>query len=76
MRKPKPVSNWREAWRWHSTQALAFVGLAPVIWMELPPEAKAYIAALVPAEYHPLILTAVALFGIIGRLRDQSGGQP
>lgn len=74
MKLPKPVPNWKDAWRWHSTQALTFVAMAPLVWMELPPEAKAYLAALVPAEYHPLIITGVALFGIVGRMRDQSGG--
>lgn len=69
------VKDWKRAWRWHSTQALAFVGLAPLVWMELPPEAKEYVAGLVPADYHPLIITVVALVGIIGRLRDQGIGQ-
>ena len=76
MQKPRLVANWRDAWRWHSTQALAFVGLAPVIWAELPPEAQAFITTLVPAQYHPAIITTVALVGIVLRLRDQSGGKP
>lgn len=72
MKKPRIVANWREAWRWHSTQALTFIALAPVIWPQLPPEAQAFITTLVPAEYHPAIITAVALVGIVLRLRDQS----
>ena len=75
MQKPKVVKNWREALRWHSTQAFAFIAFAPLVWMELPPEAKAYLSGIVPAEYHPLIITVVALFGALGRLRDQSGAE-
>lgn len=75
MNKPRIVANWRQAWRWHSTQALAFIAMAPVIWAELPPEAKLMLSELVPAQYHPMIITAVALVGIILRLRDQSGRQ-
>lgn len=69
------VKDWKRAWRWHSTQAFTFIALAPLVWMELPPEAKEYVAGLVPADYHPLIITVVALVGIIGRLRDQGIGQ-
>lgn len=76
MKKPRIVANWREAYRWHSTQALTFIALAPVIWAELPPEAQAFITALVPAEYHPAIITIVAVVGIVLRLRDQSGANP
>jgi hypothetical protein len=69
------VKDWKAAWRWHSTQAFTFIALAPLVWMELPPTAQEYVSSLVPAEYHPLIITVVALAGIIGRLRDQGGAQ-
>ena len=75
MQKPRIVKNWRDAWKWHSTQALAFIALAPMIWAELPPEAKELLTGLVPAQYHSVIITIVAVVGIVLRLRDQSGPQ-
>lgn len=64
----KPVDNWKQAWRWHSTQALAVLALAPLVWEVLPPE----LIALIPEGWMPWVLTAVALGGLVGRLRDQS----
>lgn len=63
----KLVENWREAWRWHSAQALAVLALLPVVWTELPPEAQ----ALVPEEWRPYVLAALALAGLVGRLQKQ-----
>jgi hypothetical protein len=64
----KPVENWKEAWKWHSTQALALLALAPLVWEVLPPE----LVALIPEDWLPFILTAVAIGGLVGRLRAQS----
>lgn len=66
----KLVHNWRSFWRWHSTWAMALVGALPVVWMELPPDLK----ALIPPEWRPWIITAVAIGGIAARLRDQGTG--
>lgn len=76
MKKPRVVPNWKEAYRWHSTQVLTFIAAAPLIWMELPIEAQELIRSLVPEEHHPLIITVIALVGIMLRLRDQSKPQP
>lgn len=64
----KPVENWKQAWKWHSTQALALLALAPLVWEVLPPE----FVALIPEDWLPFILTAVAVGGLVGRLRAQS----
>jgi hypothetical protein len=64
----KPVENWKDAWRWHSTQALTILALAPLVWEVLPPE----LVEMLPAEWMPFVLTAVALGGLVGRLRAQS----
>lgn len=61
------VSDARRAWRWHSTQVLAALAVVPVVWVELPPDLKDYI----PEEWRPWIMAAVAIGGIVGRLRDQ-----
>lgn len=63
----KLVENARQAWKWFSVQALAFLTLIPVVWMQLPPETQ----ALVPDAWRPWIITAVALSGIVGRLVAQ-----
>jgi hypothetical protein len=61
------VANWTQAWRWLSVQALLFLTLAPIIWAELPPEAK----DLIPEAWRPWIIAVVAVAGIIGRVKDQ-----
>lgn len=63
------VRNARQAWRWHSTQALAILGVVPLVWLELPDDLKSYI----PEEWRPWIMVAVAVGGIVGRVRLQGG---
>lgn len=63
----KLIPEWRQSWRMFSVQALALVAGLPLLWYELPVEIK----ALIPAEWTPYILTAVAVAGLIGRLVDQ-----
>jgi len=55
--------TWRTMWRYYSVQALALCAAIPLIWQELPPE----VLALLPAEWMPWIVAAVAVAGIIGR---------
>lgn len=62
------VKDAKRAWRWHSMQALAALAVVPIVWMELPEDLKAYI----PDEWRPWIMAAVAVGGIVGRLRAQS----
>ena len=64
----KMVEGWKAAWKWHSAQALAALALLPLVWAELPDEVK----VLIPVEYTPWALAAVAMGGLIGRLRSQS----
>jgi hypothetical protein len=61
------VDNAKQAWKWFSVQALAAVALIPLVWQELPYEAQ----AIVPAEWRPWALAAVAVSGLVGRLVDQ-----
>lgn len=65
----KLVSNWKNAWRWHSTQLLAIVAVAPFVWVELPPDIK----ALLPEEWRPWVFSVMAAAGIAARLKDQGG---
>jgi di/tricarboxylate transporter len=62
------ITNWREAWKWFSVQFLAIIAIIPIVWATLPPEAH----AMIPAEWRPWLVGALALAGIVGRLVDQS----
>ena len=64
----KLVSNWREAWKWHSTQLLALIAALPAVWVSLPPDIK----AAVPDEWMPWLIGVMAVGAIVGRVRDQS----
>lgn len=61
------VPDWREAWKWFSVQALAILSVLPVVWMNLPPDLKAY----VPREWGLALFVIIAVGGIGGRLIDQ-----
>ena len=64
----KLVEGAKNAWKWHSAQALAALTLLPVVWIELPADIK----AMVPAGWEPIIVSAVAFGGLVGRLRSQN----
>ena len=61
------VQNWRSWWRWTSMHVLAVLAVLPAVWPQLPPDLRDSI----PADWHPYILSALAVAGIVGRLRDQ-----
>ena len=64
----KLVSNWREAWKWHSTQLMAVVAAAPMVWASLPADIK----SAVPDSWMPWLIGVMAVGAIVGRVRDQS----
>ena len=61
------VPEARRAWRWFSVQALAVLVALPVLFETLPPE----VVAVIPADWRPWLIAAVALAGMVGRLVDQ-----
>ncbi len=63
----KLVDDYRQAWRWLSVQALAAIALLPLVWTDLPPDVK----AMLPEGWRPWVLVALALAGILGRLKAQ-----
>lgn len=65
------VSNWKSFWRWHSTWAMAALAALPYAWTQIPPELKASL----PDAYLPWIAAALGVAGVIGRVRDQGGGE-
>lgn len=64
----KLVKDWAASWRWHSMQIYAVIATLPIIWLELPEETK----ALIPDNWQTYIVSALAVIGAIGRLRDQT----
>lgn len=62
------VKNWKDAWKWHSTQAMTVAAAIPIVWAQLPTDLKQSI----PDAWMPWIAGGVLVAGIIGRLRDQS----
>lgn len=63
----KLVSDWKSFWKWHSTWAMAALGALPGVWASLPPDLKEPL----PDTALWWIAGAVALAGIVGRVRDQ-----
>lgn len=63
------VKDWRNAWRWLSVQLAALLAVMPFVWAELPHDVKEYI----PSEWHPWIVSGMALAIIIGRMKNQGG---
>ena len=63
----KLVSDWKQAWKWFSVQAFAVLAVLPIVWDALPPDLKAHM----PETWMPYVLSAVAIGGLIGRLKDQ-----
>jgi len=66
------IPNWRRAWRWFSVQALAILAVLPMVWLQLPPDIKAYI----PPAWGWAVFVTIAFGGIIGRLVDQNPKAP
>lgn len=63
----KLVSNARKAYRWLSVQAFAVLAVLPVVWPQLPHDVR----NMLPDGWEPYVLTAIAVGGIVGRLKDQ-----
>jgi len=62
------VSDWRQAWKWFSVQALALSTAILAIWQMLPPELK----HSVPDQYVTYGTMAILVLGVIGRVVDQN----
>lgn len=61
------VNDWRKAWKWLSVQSLAVLAVAPVVWSQLPPDVR----NMLPEGWEPYVLAALAVGGIVGRLKAQ-----
>ena len=64
----KVVSDWRNVWKYYSTQALLGLAALPIVWMELPADVK----AMVPSEWHAWIVSGIAVAGAASRYLKQA----
>lgn len=67
MKKPRLVKNARRAWRWFSMQAMTIALALQAAWLALPPNLLAHLNA----EHKTMVVIALLLFGMVGRLVDQ-----
>lgn len=64
----KLVSDWRNVWKYYSTQALIALAALPVIWMELPDDIK----VMIPLAWHGWIVSGIAVAGAASRVVKQA----
>ncbi len=67
----KLVSDWRQAWRYYSTQVMAFAATVQLTWAQLPDDLK----APVPSHWVSYGTAALLAAGVMGRLVSQ-GDKP
>lgn len=63
----KLVSDWRNVWRYYSTQFLIAIAALPLVWASIPVEVQ----AMLPVEWRPWLLSAMGLAGAASRLVKQ-----
>ena len=63
----KVVPDWKDFWRWYSVWLSALVAAIPVVWVQLPPDIKAFI----PAGAEPYIMGGMFVVMVLGRIKDQ-----
>lgn len=65
------VENWKQGWKWLSTQALMAIALTQAIYLSLPPE----VIAQLPHNIQYAATLVIAISGAIGRFKNQSSGK-
>jgi len=61
------VADWRQAWKWFSTQGLIVLSIAPVVY-----ENFAFVQDFVPASTYHYTMGALGLATLVSRLVKQS----
>lgn len=64
----KVVSDWRNVWKYYSTQALIALAALPIVWAELPPDVK----DLIPHDWRGWIFSGIAVAGAASRYVKQA----
>ena len=68
---PRIVNNWRDAWRWASMRSMGFSTGLLAAWAALPQDMRQDM----PHWLLPVIVIAVLVFGMVGRVVNQSNTQ-
>ena len=63
----KLVSDWRNVWRYYSTQFLIAIAALPLVWASIPVEVQ----MMLPIEWRPWLLSGMALAGAASRVVKQ-----
>lgn len=64
----KVVSDWRQVWKYYSTQVMLGLAALPFVWSELPPDVK----DMIPPDWRVWIFSGIALAGVASRYVKQS----
>lgn len=70
MKKPKLVDDWKQCWKWFSTQAMALAVAIQGAWMFIPQDMKDSI----PKDLIGYVTMALLVLGVAGRLVHQNAG--
>ena len=63
----KLVDNWRNCWRWFSTQAMVGAGAVQGAWLFVPDDLR----STIPPQWLQGITIALMVMGVAGRLVKQ-----
>lgn len=67
MKKPKLVDDWKQSWKWFSTQAMALGVAIQGAWMMIPEDMKTSL----PQNAICYATMILLVLGVIGRLVKQ-----
>lgn len=66
------IENWKSAWRWFSVQLASLLIVLPWAWAQLPEDIK----AMIPPEWHGVIVSLMGAAIVLGRMIKQEKKQP
>jgi len=70
MKNPKLVPDWRQSWKWFSTQAMTLAVAIQGAWMFIPTEMKDSL----PKDLVSYATMILLVLGVAGRLVNQDAG--
>lgn len=70
MKKPKLVPDWKQSWKWFSTQSMALAVAIQGAWMFIPEDMKESL----PKDMVGYATMALLILGVAGRLVYQDAG--
>lgn len=68
MWKLKLVEDWKDGWKWISTNCMGLAAAMLASWDSIPPEWRSYL----PTDDMPTMVTGLLIIGIVGRFLDQA----